>query len=80
MNVLDEPTEFEDQIDRAHIERRIDDWVRRLENLYREVRSWLSSGWSARSAGQVILRDDLMDRFDVPDQTLPALSLEWKGP
>ena len=71
MHVLEKLTEFEDQIDRAHSERRIEDWRWRSENLYNDVRSWLPAGWSAKSEGQVMLRDDLMDRFDVPGQSCP---------
>ena len=79
MNVLEELTEFEDRIDRAHIERRIDDWERRIENLYTDVRSWLPSGWKASVGAQITLRDDLMDRFNVPGRALPVLDLDYCG-
>lgn len=79
MDVLEELTEFEDQIDRAQIERRIDDWGRRIENLSSDVRSWLPSGWTAVSGNQVTHRDDLKDRFDVPGRLVPVLCLEYRG-
>lgn len=79
MNVLEELTEFEDRIDRDHIERRIDDWVKRIEGLYHDVRSWLPSGWTARSGSKVMFRDDLMDKFHVPVRALPLLGLEYDG-
>ena len=79
MDVLEELTEFEDQIDRDHIERRIDDWLRRIENLYSDVRSWLPPGWSAKSGNIILLNDDLMERFDVPGQALPTLLLVHGG-
>ena len=79
MNVLEELTDFEDHIDRDHVERRIDDWVDRIEALYRDVKSWLPSGWTARSGRQVVFRDDLMDKFDVPVRALPSLNLENDG-
>ncbi len=79
MDVLEELTEFEDQIDRAHIERRIDDWLQRIDSLYSDVRSWLPPDWSARSGGHVILRDELMERFDVPEHALPVLCLDHDG-
>ena len=79
MNVLEELTEFEERIDRDHIERRLGDWVNRIEALYSDVRSWLPSGWTAKSGSQVKFRDDLMDKFDIPERALPVLSLEHDG-
>ena len=79
MDVLEELTEFEDQIDRAHIERRIDDWVRRIENLYSDVRSWLPEGWAASGRYDVVMHEDLMRNFGITARRLPSLLLDNKS-
>lgn len=79
VDVLEELTEFEDQIDRAHIERRIEDWKQRIDALYANVVRWLPAGWSAVPCGDVVLHDELMQRFGVPDQSLPVLRIERSG-
>ncbi len=79
MNVLEELIEFESQIDRAHLERRIEDWRYRIQRLYTQITAWLPAGWSAMQDGDVVLRDELMLRFGVPEQFLPVLRLDCGG-
>lgn len=71
--VLEEVTS--EELDKGHVERRVDDWVRRLERLYSEMASWLPSGWSAQAGPTVPIDEPLMREFGVPARALPTLKL-----
>ena len=73
MNALEELTE--DRIDRSYVERRIEDWKQRIEALYADVSAWLPDGWTATGDGGVLMHEELMRRFKVPERRLPVLSL-----
>ncbi len=79
MDVIEELTEFEDRIDRAHVERRVRDWETRIDDLYARVAAWLPEGWTASLKGTVGLHEPLMQRFDLREHRLPQLSLERAG-
>ena len=75
MDVLEELTEFEDRIDRAHVERRIDDWRERIASLFSGVESWLPLGWSAREGAEVWMHEDVMRNLGIAERQLPSLDL-----
>jgi hypothetical protein len=75
--VLEETTSRE--IDRDHILRRVDDWVRRIDDLYRLIEAWVPAGWTAHRAGAVHMREELMKKFGVPARDLPVLQLAHEG-
>jgi hypothetical protein len=75
--ILEETTSRE--IDRDHIVRRIDDWVRRIDALYRQISGWLPAGWTADRRGTVQMHEELMQRFGVPARDLPVLGLSHDG-
>ena len=77
MNALEELTE--DRIDRAHVDRRVNDWENRIEGLYADLKAWLPLGWAAADDGSVPMHEELMRRFAVPERRLPVLSLEKDG-
>lgn len=79
MNALDELTGSQDVVDRSYVERRVDDWRRRVQILYGKLAEWLPDGWSSASAGGVAMHEDLMERFDVPPADLPVLALARGG-
>ena len=79
MDVAEELTEFEDRIDPVHIERRIEDWQRRLRGLYADLRIWLPPGWSADERHDVAMHEPLMRLFAVPERRLPSLNLTRDG-
>ncbi len=76
MNVAEELIEFEDRIDKAHVERRVEDWEHRLRGLYRNVADWLPSGWSASTGDVVHFEDPLMLKFRIEARLLPCLDLQ----
>ena len=77
MNVLEELVE--DRIDRAYVERRVEDWKQRIAGLYDDVSAWLPSGWKAELDGTVPMHEELMRKFGVPEQQLPVLTLARDG-
>lgn len=76
-SVLDEV--IDDRITRYHVERRVDDWVRRLGNLYERLESWLPSGWSAERGNFISLDEEMMRRTGVPPRQIPTLELAYRG-
>ena len=68
--VLDEVTTM--SMDAPYVQRRVDDWIRRLSSLYGELNASLPEGWSTESA-TLTLYEEPMRRFKVPPATLPAL-------
>ncbi len=67
-------------IDRTRIERRIDDWVERLEALYERVRRFARARPDAEELkileGQVLQRlEYVMEQNDVPPRMLPTIAV-----
>lgn len=79
MDVLEELTDFEDEIDRAHVEKRVEDWEKRVADLYVMVGSWLSDGWSTEKVGAVAFDDRLMQLFGIKARRIPILALKRHG-
>ena len=75
MSVLEELTDFEPELDRAYVERRVRDWQDRLRALYDDVLNWLPSGWSGLQNVSVPFHEELMQRFGVASAALPVLTL-----
>jgi hypothetical protein len=76
-NVLQEVTEAD--LSPAHIERRVDDWITRIRDLYAAIESWLPDGWSAQRGRNVRMHEELMRRFGVAPRELPVLDLMKDG-
>ena len=70
VTVLDEVTTM--SIDAPYVQRRVDDWIRRLNSLYGELNASLPGGWSTESA-TVTMHEIIMRKFNVPPAILPAL-------
>lgn len=79
MDVADELLDIDHTIDRAYVERRLDDWRTRIDRLYGDIESWLPANWSMASGAGVSIREDLMLRFAVAEQTLPTKTLLRSG-
>ena len=69
--VLDDVTN--ESIDAAYIQRRVDDWIRRVSSLYDELSAALPEGWSTKSA-TVTMHEELMRKFKVPAASVPTLA------
>ena len=75
--VLEEVTNQE--IDRDHIIRRVDDWAARIDALYRQIERWLPVGWAADRPNTVPMHEELMRKYGVPPRDLPVLRLLSRG-
>lgn len=79
MDVAEELLDVDHTIDRAYVERRLDDWRMRVGNLYADIRAWLPAAWSMVDGPAVPILEDLMLRFDVPQQMIPTKTLLRDG-
>jgi hypothetical protein len=75
--VLEETTAPD--IDRSHVERRVDDWLDRINKLYAQIQSWLPPGWTADRGGPGRMREELMAKFGVAARDVPVLELSYQG-
>ncbi len=75
--VLEETTTRE--IEKAHVERRVEEWAERIDALYRQIEGWLAEGWTARRVGKVHMHEQLMQKFGLPARDLAVLELYHNG-
>ena len=71
--VLDDVTS--DSVDAQHIQRRVDDWEQRLNNLYEMISNWLPDGWQAHHGKPVIMHERMMRKFGIAAKQIPTLKL-----
>lgn len=64
-----------DLIDADHVRRRVDDWERRLQDLYGAICGWLPEGWESRQGPPVSWQEPLMCDFGIARRQLPTLEL-----
>lgn len=76
----DLPPAPESDLSREDVQHRIDDWLQRLNALFRGTRDWAGAhGWSAMPAGVVSMDEDPMRRRAVAPAEQPALRLDGPG-
>lgn len=79
-DVLEELADEESgDIDRSHVERRLDDWSDRISRLYTSVEGWLPAGISANRNNSVPVSEELMKKYQVGTRHLPILTMEKNG-
>lgn len=79
MDVAEELIDSDDRVDRRYVERRLDDWCRRLDALYASIGGWLPSDWSIADGESVSLREELMEKHGIPERRLPSKVLLKDG-
>ena len=72
-NVLDEVTD--EKVDARYINRRVDDWEKRVKNLYTKISEWLPDGWTTQQGELVCMHEEMMRRFKVAARQIPTLLL-----
>lgn len=72
--VHDEVTD--ENIDSKHIQRRVKDWVERVNSFYALISEWLPQGWRSREGPSVIMHEEMMRNFNVAATTIPKLLLK----
>ena len=64
------------EIDKEHIERRIEDWKERISNLYKTIESWLDgSDFKIRRGPDSVMFEELMATFEVPATKIPTIDI-----
>ncbi|TNC11977.1 hypothetical protein FF100_17180 [Methylobacterium terricola] len=74
LSVIEELSEDGTVLDAAHLRARIDDWRRRIDDLYREIAEWfphLGVDWD----GTTVMDEPVMRAYGVPPVRLPVLRL-----
>jgi hypothetical protein len=68
---IDEP-----EITAEYVTRRVDDWLRRLKNLFEQIKSWAATnGWTAEEGAPIPMHEELMERLGVSEREQPSLSI-----
>ena len=71
--VLEEVTEG--VITAEHVERRVDEWAKRIDDLYAKIRNWLPGGYTASRSRTVSMHEDLMVEAKIAARDLPVLDI-----
>ena len=79
MDVLEEVTDYEPRIDKAHVEARVRDWEDRIEGLYAGILGWLPGSWNGTVEGTVSFHEELMVKFGLGQRRLPVLKLRSRS-
>lgn len=79
MDVAEELLDVDRTIDRSYVERRLDDWRARVGALYADIAGWLPPELSLAEGVKVPILEDLMSRFEVPQQAIPSKVLLKRG-
>lgn len=71
--------EFNDDgtvFDRSYLDTRLDDWQRRITDVYAQAEAWgKQEGLVADRSRTILMSEELMQKFAVPDRELPILDL-----
>jgi hypothetical protein len=73
-DVLDEVTN--ESITKEHVEKRITDWIKRLNSLFKEIESWLPKGWNSEQKKSVVMAEEMMEKFNIKSRKIPLLELK----
>ena len=68
---------IDNTLTKEDIEKRIDDWVLRLSDLYSSIREWLGSvpSYAIKERSDVTMYEELMQKYDIPQKTLTSLDI-----
>lgn len=67
----------ENTLSKRDIENRVEDWERRISNLYSSVKDWLasSSSYTAKEQSEVTMCEELMQQYEIPSKQLKVLDV-----
>lgn len=63
------------KLSKTGVKRRVDDWVKRIRDLFEHLEAWLPAGYSVGQSRTVPMHEELMVKFGVPATTLPVLDI-----
>ena len=64
-----------DTIDATHIQRRVENWEDRVNELFAMIGEWLPDGWETRRGRPVVMHEPLMRKFGLDAKLMPTLEL-----
>jgi hypothetical protein len=64
-----------EKLNHAYVSGRVDDWKRRIQQLYSDVESWLPPGFDAKPVRIVRMHEELMREHGVAPVDLPVLGI-----
>ena len=71
LETLDRPPLTADDVNR-----RADDWIGRLNDLFSEIKTWAgASGWSTTDGPSVYMEEEILHRFNIARRKQPSLSV-----
>lgn len=65
-------------VDRAHISKRIDDWKKRINDLYLKLNDWLPGDFTNQSGTPVRMYEEMMQKFNLNSIDLPTTDIVHK--
>ncbi len=67
----------EDTLSKTDIEKRINDWILRISNLYSSVKDWLNvdPSYTTREQTEVIMYEEMMQKYQLPPRKLKVLDI-----
>ena len=70
-NLIDEQEITEEQVNR-----RVEDWLERLDDLFAQIKNWATAnGWSAEDGAPILMHEEMMEQFGVMKREQPSLSV-----
>ena len=76
-DVLEEVTS--DAISSEHVERRVIDWIARIDGLYNQIDGWLPPLWHSSRVSSRRMQEELMVKTKVGPRDVPVLDLVSGG-
>jgi len=67
----------ENQITEQHVQARVDDWVKRVQRLYDDIKSWLKTveGLRVDENQNATMYEELMEKVGISPQPMPTLDI-----
>lgn len=68
---IDEP-----ELTAEYVSRRVDDWLRRLDGLFEDIKTWAkANGWTVEDGAPIPMHEEPMERLAVRERQQPTLSV-----
>lgn len=64
-----------DKLSADDVKRRVDDWSKRITDLFAKLSNWLPTGYSQIRSRTVLMHEELMTKFGVSPCMLPILDI-----
>jgi hypothetical protein len=63
-----------EEITAKYVEKCVDDWLQRLDDLFKQIKTWAAAnGWAAEDGAPTPMREEMMERYGVGERKQPTL-------